>query len=172
MYNIGSDDDSDDDSDADSNADDDSDDDDEEGQTALEAALAGDDDVEEEWVDDEEDVYDEGHEYLEYLAQQASKTRAAKASGDDEEDEEEDDEEDFGDLEEEIYFESPLDDLDPYIVFREVFTGLQQHNPASYAELTKETTPEQQEYIIQLINVGEVNATAAAENAAAAAAEA
>ncbi|KAG0058926.1 hypothetical protein BGZ90_004701 [Linnemannia elongata] len=170
MYNIGSDDDSDEDSDADSNAGDDSDDDDdEEEQNALEAALAGDDDVEEEWVDDEEDVYDEGHEYLEYLAQQASKTRAAKAAGGDEEEEEEDDEEDFGDLEEEIYFESPLDDLDPYIVFREVFTGLQQHNPASYAELTKETTPEQQEYIIQLINVGEVNATAAAENAAAAA---
>ncbi|KAF8935125.1 hypothetical protein BGZ47_010058 [Haplosporangium gracile] len=169
MYNIGSDDDSDDDSDADSNAGDESDDeDDEEEQNALEAALAGDDDVEEEWVDDEEDVYDEGHEYLEYLAQQASKTRAAKAAGEEEE-EEEDDEEEFNDLEEEIYFESPLDDLDPYIVFREVFTGLQQHNPASYAELTKETTPEQQEYIMQLINVGEVNAAAAAENAAAAA---
>lgn len=165
MYNIGSDD-SDDDSDADSNADDDSDEDDDEEETnALEAALAGDDDVEEEWVDDEEDVYDEGHEYLEYLAQQAAKTRAAKADGE-EEAEEEDDEEEFDDLEEEIYFESPLDDLDPYIVFREVFTGLQQHNPASYAELTKNTTPEQQEYIVQLINVGEVNAAAAAENAA------
>ncbi|KAF9147435.1 hypothetical protein BG015_010946 [Linnemannia schmuckeri] len=169
MYNIGSDDDSDDGSDVDSNAGDESDDeDDEEEQTALEAALAGDDDVEEEWVDDEEDVYDEGHEYLEYLAQQASKTRAAKAAGEEEE-EEDDDEEEFNDLEEEIYFESPLDDLDPYIVFREVFTSLQQHNPASYAELTKETTPEQQEYIMQLINVGEVNAAAAAENAAAAA---
>ncbi|KAG9068719.1 hypothetical protein KI688_011002 [Linnemannia hyalina] len=171
LYNIGSDD-SDEDSDADSNAGDDSDDDDEEETNALEAALAGDDDVEEEWVDDEEDVYDEGHEYLEYLAQQASKTRAVKTDGGDEEEEEEEDyEDDFGDLEEEIYFESPLDDLDPYIVFREVFTGLQQHNPASYAELTKETTPEQQEYIVQLINVGEVNATAAAEDAAAAAAE-
>ncbi|KAF9544191.1 hypothetical protein EC957_012332 [Mortierella hygrophila] len=171
LYNIGSDD-SDEDSDADSNAGDDSDDDDEEETNALEAALAGDDDVEEEWVDDEEDVYDEGHEYLEYLAQQASKTRAVKTDGGDEEEEEEENyEDDFGDLEEEIYFESPLDDLDPYIVFREVFTGLQQHNPASYAELTKETTPEQQEYIVQLINVGEVNATAAAEDAAAAAAE-
>jgi hypothetical protein len=166
LYNIGSDDDSDDDSDVDSNADDESDEDDEEETNALEAALAGDDDVEEEWVDDEEDVYDEGHEYLEYLAQQAAKTRTAKADGEEEEEEEED-EDDF-DLEEEIYFESPLDDLDPYIVFREVFTGLQQHNPASYAELTKETTPEQQEYIMQLINVGEVNAAAAAENAAAA----
>ncbi|KAF9907671.1 hypothetical protein EC991_010703 [Linnemannia zychae] len=164
MYNIGSDEDSDEDSD-----DDESDgESDEEEQNALEAALAGDDDVEEEWVDDEEDVYDEGHEYLEYLAQQAAKTRTAKdTTGGDEEEEEDDDEEEFNDLEEEIYFESPLDDLDPYIVFREVFTGLQQHNPASYAELTKETTPEQQEYIMSLINVGEVNAAAAAENAAA-----
>ncbi|KAF9929113.1 hypothetical protein FBU30_001842 [Linnemannia zychae] len=162
MYNIGSDSDSSDSSDSESESDDE---DEDEGQTALEAALTGDDDVEEEWVDDEEDVYDEGHEYLEYLAQQAAKTRAAKAENDDEDedgDDGNDGEEDYDDLQEEIYFESPLDDLDPYIVFREVFTGLQQHNPASYAELTKETTPEQQEYIMQLINVGEVNAAAAA----------
>ncbi|KAI8603528.1 armadillo-type protein [Dissophora ornata] len=162
MYNIGSDD-SDDDSD-----DDDSDDDDEEGQSALEAALAADeDDVEEEWVDDEEDVYDEGHEYLEFLAQQAAKTRAAKAdAGEEDEEEEDEDDEDIEDLEEEIYFESPLDDLDPYVVFREVFTGLQQHNPASYNELTKATTSEQQEFIMHLIQVAEANAAAAAEAAA------
>ncbi|KAG0361643.1 hypothetical protein BG005_007650 [Podila minutissima] len=161
MYNIGSDDDSDEDSDSDDDEDEDEDSDDED---ELEAALAGedDDDVEEEWVDDEEDVYDEGHEYLEFLAQQAAK----RANNEGEEDEDEDeDEEDFDDLEEEIYFESPLDSLDPYVVFREVFTGLQQHNPASYSELTKATTPAQQEFIMHLLEVGELNAAAAAESA-------
>jgi hypothetical protein len=146
MYNIGSD-------------DEDEADEADEGQTALEAALAGDDDgVEEEWVDDEEDVFDEGHEYLEYLAQQASKSRPS--------DREEDEESEYDDLEEEIYFESPLDDVDPYVLFRDVFTGLQQHNPASYNELTKATTPEQQEFIMNLIKTAEVNAAKAAADAA------
>lgn len=161
MYNIVSEDDSDEDSDDDEDDDDEDSDDDED---ELEAALAGeDDDIEEEWVDDEEDVYDEGHEYLEFLAQQAAK-RANDAEGE-ENDEDEDEEEDFDDLEEEIYFESPLDSLDPYVVFREVFTSLQQHNPASYNELTKATTPAQQEFIMHLLEVGELNAAAAAESA-------
>ncbi|KAG0308818.1 hypothetical protein BGZ98_006751 [Dissophora globulifera] len=143
---------------------DDEDEDDEEGQTALEAALQGDDDgVEEEWVDDEEDVFDEGHEYLEYLAQQASKSRPS--------DREDEEESEWDELEEEIYFESPLDEIDPYILFRDVFTGLQQHNPASYNELTKATTPEQQEYIMTLIQTAEANAIKAAETAAAEAAQ-
>ncbi|KAG0045066.1 hypothetical protein BGZ83_009681 [Gryganskiella cystojenkinii] len=149
MYNIGSD-------------SEDEDDEDDEGQHALESALAGDDDgVEEEWVDDEEDVFDEGHEYLEYLAQQASKGRP---------DDKEDDEESlYDDLEEEIYYDSPLDNLDVYIVFREVFTGLQQHNPASYNELTKATTPEQQQFIMQVLQTAEENAVKAAAEAAEAA---
>jgi hypothetical protein len=169
-FNIVSDDDEEEDDD-----DDDDDDDDEEGQKALEAALAADEsEVEEEWVDDDEDVYDEGHEYLEFLAREAAKKNAALGGeinaggeGGDEDGDEDEDEEDDDDLEEEIYFESPLDELDPYIVFREVFTGLQQHNPASYNELTKATRPEQREFIMHLLHVGEVNAIAAAENSTA-----
>lgn len=64
------------------------------------------------------------------------------------------------------YFESPLEELDPYIIFRDVFTGLQQHNPASYNELTKATTPEQQEFIMNLIKTAEENVVKAAEAAA------
>ncbi|KAF9570176.1 hypothetical protein EC968_002115 [Mortierella alpina] len=144
------------------NSDDEDDEDDDEGLSALEASLQGDDEVEEEWVDDEEDVFDEGNEYLEYLAQQASKTRPADRDDEDEESE-------YDELEEEIYYESPLDDLDPYIHFRDVFTGLQQHNPASYNELTKALTPEQQEFIMNLMTIAEQNAAKAAEAAAEAA---
>ncbi|KAF9161693.1 hypothetical protein DFQ26_004323 [Actinomortierella ambigua] len=141
----------------------DEDEEDDEEQSALEAALGGDDEVEEEWVDDEEDVFDEGHEYLEFLAQQASKVRP--------EDREEEEESEYDELEEEIYFESPLDDLDPYVVFRDVFTGLQAHNPASYAELTKQLTPDQQNFIVQVMQTAETNqAKKAAEEAAAASA--
>ncbi|KAF9586050.1 hypothetical protein BGW38_010110 [Lunasporangiospora selenospora] len=166
MYNIESDDDDDEDSDDSDGENDDDDDDDE----ALRAALEEDDEEpEEEWVDDDEDVYDEGHEYLEFLAQQASKAGVVavdQASGGEQKEgsannfsiEEEDDGDDEDYLEEEIYFESPLDDLDPYVVFRDVFVGLKQHNPASYNELTKATTPQQQEFIMQLIQIAEVNA--------------
>lgn len=134
--------------------------DEDETQTGSEAVLAdtvgG---VEEEWVDDEEDVFDEGSEYIEYLALQAAKSRPADR---------EEDEESEWDLEEEIYSESPLDDIDPYIHFRDVFKGLQQHNPESYSELTKALTTDQQAYILTLM----VTADANAEKAAAAAAEA
>ncbi|KAG9323012.1 hypothetical protein KVV02_008080 [Mortierella alpina] len=167
MYNIAADDDE-----------DDSEDDEDYQDSGDDSDEDDDEEVEEEWVDDEEDVFDEGHEYLEFLAQEAAKGRIkAAASGEGEAEvggegvavsDDDDDEQD--DLEEEIYFESPLDELDPYVVFREVFTGLQQHNPASYNELTKATTPEQQEFIVHLLQVAEVNAAAAA--AAEAAAEA
>ncbi|KAF9896014.1 hypothetical protein BX616_008312, partial [Lobosporangium transversale] len=113
-----------------------------------------------EWVDDEEDVFDEGHEYIEYLAKQASKNRPA--------DREDDEESLWDELEEELYFESPLDNLDPYILFRDVFTALQQQHPTSYSELTKATTKEQQDFIMHLFQTAEANAIKAAEAAAAA----
>ncbi|KAG0343672.1 hypothetical protein BG004_005100 [Podila humilis] len=161
LYNIISDD-SDDDSDSEADSDYD------EEKALAEDDDDGDDDEEEEedWIEDDEDVHDEGQEYLEFLAKQAA--IRAEANGDDGEDAEDDDEnEDDGseesdveDLEEEIYFESPLDTLDPYIVFREVFLSLQQHSPASYAELTKSLTPDQQEFIAHLLEVGAEATTA------------
>ncbi|KAG0306184.1 hypothetical protein BGZ98_002842 [Dissophora globulifera] len=170
MYNIGSDDDDDEDDDYEDNADDDE-----------EVTSDEDEEVEEEWVDDDEDVYDEGHEYLEFLAQQAAKKRGAGTDNDyedndnddgDDDNDDDDDEEEEEDLEESIYFESPLDELDPYIVFREVFTGLQQHNPGSYHELTKAMTTEQQEFVMNLMQIAEANAAAAAAVEAAEAAAA
>ncbi|KAF9960423.1 hypothetical protein BGZ65_012328 [Modicella reniformis] len=131
-----------------------------EGHNALEAGQAGETDVvEEEWVDDEEDVVDEDSEYIEYLAQQASRSRPT--------DRDDDEESEWDGLEEEIYFESPLDNVDPYILFRDVFTGLKQHNPISYNELTKALTPEHQAYILTLLSTADANAAKALEAAAA-----
>ena len=58
---------------------------------------------------------DEDAEYLEFLAQQAN--GAASQATDDEEEEEE--------IGEEILFESPLDNVDPYITFAHAFKSKQ-----------------------------------------------
>ncbi|KAG2183579.1 hypothetical protein INT43_006585 [Umbelopsis isabellina] len=89
---------------------------------------------------DDEDVHDEDAEYLEYLASQAA------AHADDGEDDDYDD-----DVQEEVLFESPLDEIDPYIRFGDSFRGLQQHNPTSYSLLTKDLDVEQQNLIMSIL---------------------
>jgi len=116
---------------------DDIDDDLKEGSSSTEGE-ADDEDFE---GDDDEDVHDEDNEYLEYLAQQAANLSQA-------EDEESDEEV----IKEEVLFESPLDEVDPYIQFERVFRGLQQHNPASYTLLTKDLLAEQQSVIMQILS--------------------
>jgi hypothetical protein len=61
---------------------------------------------------DDEDVHDDDAEYLEYLASQAA-AHANDAEGDDFDD----------DVQEEVLFESPLDEIDPYIRFSDSFRG-------------------------------------------------
>ncbi|KAI8335766.1 armadillo-type protein [Chlamydoabsidia padenii] len=110
--------------------------------SGYEGSSAGDDDT----VDnDDEDVHDEDNEYLEFLSQQA----AAQANEGSELDDEEDD------IEEEILFESPLDEIDPYIEFEHVFKALQQSSPDSYISLTKDLDGEQQTVLLSVLNMAE-----------------
>ncbi|KAI9492090.1 armadillo-type protein [Zychaea mexicana] len=101
-------------------------------------------------VDDEEDdngdedVVDEDNEYLEYLAQQAA-NHSSESEFDDFDEE----------IEEELLFESPLDEIDPYVRFGDVFKSLQQGNPASYSLLTKDLDTEQQNFIMSIISTAE-----------------
>lgn len=62
---------------------------------------------------DDEDVHDEDAEYLEFLASQAA-AHANDAEGDEFDD----------DVQEEVLFESPLDEIDPYIRFSDSFRGI------------------------------------------------
>lgn len=62
----------------------------------------------------DEDVQDEDTEYLEYLNQQAANQNNEDTDADEDEEEE---------IAEEIMFESPLDEIDPYICFEQVFRG-------------------------------------------------
>lgn len=107
---------------------------------------------EEELLDEDDDVPDEDNEYLEYLASQAQNSH--------------NDFEDFGgeeedELEEEILFESPLDEIDPYIRFEQVFRNMQQNNTPSYTLLTKDLTAEQQNQIMSILSIAEQHRTAA-----------
>ncbi|KAI8335415.1 armadillo-type protein [Chlamydoabsidia padenii] len=94
----------------------------------------------------DEDVPDQDNEYLEYLANQAS----LHANDDDEEYDEYEEE-----IEEEILFESPLDEINPYIRFEQVFRTMQQSNPASYTLLTKDLDADQQNLIMTVLSNAE-----------------
>src|SRR4051812_42628736 len=77
----------------------------------------------------DENVNDEDKEYLEMLAQNEAITAL---------DEKEDDDA----LKEELEFESPLDNIDVYIRFRDTFRNVQQHQQQSYAVLIKDLPAE------------------------------
>ncbi|KAI9483976.1 MAG: armadillo-type protein [Benjaminiella poitrasii] len=129
----------------------------EEGDDEFEAYDEGeeeeeeDEDKEEELVEEDEEenkdndedgnVQDEDAQYLEFLAKQSANTYP-KA----EEEEEEEDE-----LSEEILFQSPLDEVDPYFCFAQVFEDMQQRRPNMYDFLTKDLNGEQQEIIMNVI---------------------
>jgi hypothetical protein len=102
----------------------------------------------------DEDVPDQDAEYLEYLANQAASHNGGESDFEDFDEEE---------IEEEILFESPLDEIDPYVRFEEVFRGLQQSNTASYTLLTKDLTAEQQTQIMNVLNAAEQHRNKPAE---------
>ncbi|KAI9486221.1 MAG: armadillo-type protein [Benjaminiella poitrasii] len=107
----------------------------------------------EEEYEEDEDVPDEDNEYLEYLASQA-----ASHNSDNYTDLEEDEEE----MEEEILFESPLDEIDPYVRFEQVFRDMQQNKSGSYTLLTKDLNTEQQNLIMTVLSTAEQHRNAAA----------
>lgn len=119
---------------------------------------------EEEEDNGDEDVVDEDNEYLEFLAQTAANQSESEIDEFDDE------------IEEELLFESPLDEIDPYVRFGEVFkgklsilfpclccqslnrlhfAGLQHGNPASYTLLTKDLDVEQQNFILSIMSTAE-----------------
>ncbi|KAI7867363.1 armadillo-type protein [Spinellus fusiger] len=107
----------------------------EESLNTFESASTDDKDVD----NGDEDIQDNNSEYLKYLAQQE------EGSFSEPEDE----------MEEEILFESPLDEINPYVRFEHVFRGLQHANPTSYALLTQGLNSEQQELIIGFLSIAE-----------------
>jgi len=67
-------------------------------------------------LEDETDIPDEATGYLEFLNSESAKLKETIDFDDDDDEEEE--------LEEESILESPLDSIEPYILFRNAFLGL------------------------------------------------
>ncbi|KAK0355712.1 Nonsense-mediated mRNA decay protein 5 [Friedmanniomyces endolithicus] len=82
------------------------------------------------------DVKDESTAYLDFLSQQAAKFNSAV--GEDEADDE---------LEEESLLETPLDQMEPYGLFKTALHSLSQQDPTLYAQLTATLGPEEQQVI-------------------------
>lgn len=95
--------------------------------------------------DDETDVQDEGTAYLEFLNQESAKIKLENQIEDDES-------EDYAeDLEEESMLESPLDNVEPYVIFRDALFGLKAQQPQLYDTLTNSLTAGQQKTIEDVV---------------------
>ncbi|KAJ5408009.1 importin [Penicillium cosmopolitanum] len=110
----------------------------EEGETA--AALDG-------------DVADESAAYLEFLNQEA---RKFGSFADDEFEDE---------MDEESLLETPLDKLEPYGMFKNVFLNLQSEQPQLYDSLIKVLGPDEQQIIQAVFHEADAKAMVAAANA-------
>lgn len=131
----------------------------------------------EDWENEEEtetaDIKDESSAYLEFLSQQAAKfnTAVGEDDGDDE-------------LEEESLLETPLDQMEPYGLFKQtlhcklpsstpltfslttcvcvcVYVAMSQQDPQLYAQLTGQLQPEEQQVIKTAIEQAETLASQA-----------
>ncbi|CEP12645.1 hypothetical protein [Parasitella parasitica] len=86
------------------------------------------------------DVQDDDAEYLEFLASQ--KIQESGEGSDDE-------------IQEEIAYKSPLDEINPYEYFEQVFRDMQQNKPELYAHLIKDLTIEHQNSIMAVLSLAE-----------------
>ncbi|BFZ61216.1 Nonsense-mediated mRNA decay protein 5 [Saitoella coloradoensis] len=112
---------------------------------------------EDEWdeaAEEDEDVKDKDNEYLDFLSREADKLHGGTVALGDEEEE-------FvvDDLEEEPLFETPLDKIDAYILFRDLFSTLQQSQPQVYSGLTGRLSDREQALFQSIVNQAQVNAS-------------
>ncbi|KAG1798071.1 armadillo-type protein [Suillus plorans] len=101
--------------------------------------------------DEDEDVWDEDSAYLEILAKEGARLRekSEKAeTGDDESDISEESE-----IEEELGFFSPLDNINPYVTFKEALQTFQNQNSALYQAATTMLTVERQTVLMEVVTV-------------------
>ncbi|KAL4807189.1 armadillo-type protein [Aspergillus unguis] len=106
----------------------------------------------------EGDIPDESAAYLDFLNKEAQKF--GSFAGDDDDDE----------LDEESLLETPLDKLEPYGIFKQVFLNLQQEQPQLYDNLTNILNDEEKKIIESVFHEADAKALAAANDEAAKAA--
>ncbi|KAJ3711727.1 armadillo-type protein [Lentinula raphanica] len=127
---------------------------------ALEEAMQDDDDDDDLEDDkilnldgDDEDVWDEDSAYLEMLASEGARLRAKSeklAAGEDADDDSDDET-----IEEELGYISPLDDVNPYTVFKQSLTAFQMRNPAGYQAATTALNVEEQTLLMEVMRIAD-----------------
>lgn len=108
---------------------------------------------------DDEDVLDDEDRYLEMLAQNAAESnpdRGAATFGDAADDDDEDDDWEIEELEEDIFFTTPLDSIDAYFAFEGTMQRLASR-PDTSALLQHSINAEQQAFIESVLRQGREN---------------
>ncbi|KAI0337442.1 ARM repeat-containing protein [Trametopsis cervina] len=105
--------------------------------------------------DEEDDVWDSDSAYIEMLANEGARLREKSqrqviGTGDDESISSED-----SDIDEELGYISPLDTVDPYVVFKQALTTFQMKDGNSYQKATTSLTPEQQMLLMEVMKIAE-----------------
>jgi len=120
---------------------------------AYEKLLNGDDDEEDVEVEGDENVIDgDGEDYLQLLAAAAANEFEPFDS--------------YEELEEELYFQTPLDDIDIYIKFQDIIQFISQNQLQSYGLLTQSLNPEQQNFLNQVMEIANNNRIQQSQNPA------
>ncbi|KAJ1915076.1 Nonsense-mediated mRNA decay protein 5 [Mycoemilia scoparia] len=98
--------------------------------------------------EDDEDIRDPEEEYFNNLAYEAS---AAAPDEDEDDGDALDDDSDFDEnLDEELAFETPLDNINPYIHLEYVFKAIETENPAVYNIISQNLTPEKKQLFSEI----------------------
>ncbi|KAI8978716.1 ARM repeat-containing protein [Trametes punicea] len=109
--------------------------------------------------EEDDDVWDEDSAYVQMLAEEGQRLREKSekvAAGEDFSDDEEED-----DIEEELGYIGPLDNVDPYISFKQALTSFQMKNPQGYQLATTSLTPDQQTFLMEVMRIAEEHTTQA-----------
>ncbi|KAI0079480.1 ARM repeat-containing protein [Panus rudis PR-1116 ss-1] len=111
--------------------------------------------------EEDEDVWDQDSAYLEMLANEGARLRertVKEAAGEDLSETS-----DESDILEELGFISPLDNVDPYVTFKQALTTFQMKNPQSYQVATTSLNPEQQTLLMEVMRIAEEHAQQAGQ---------
>ncbi|KAJ7274060.1 armadillo-type protein [Mycena rebaudengoi] len=101
--------------------------------------------------EDDEDVWDEDSAYLEMLANEGARLREKSEKAEvGEEDSDSDDE-----ITEELGYFSALDNVDPYVSFKQALTTFQMQNVAVYQAATTSLDLEQQTLLMEVMRIGD-----------------
>ncbi|KIM40975.1 hypothetical protein M413DRAFT_445750 [Hebeloma cylindrosporum] len=107
-------------------------------------------------AEDDEDVWDADSTYMEILAREGARLRGNEAAGGEATaEEDDDDDDDESDIDEELGYISPLENVNPYASFKQALTTFQMQNAASYQAATTALDIEQQTLLMEVMRIAE-----------------